>query len=60
MRDGLTIGDDIELPGPAGREHDIDSEALLDEGGETRSLGLVILSSWTVVDLGLHLGSRRI
>ena len=43
-RDRLIISDDVELVGAAGREHGIDIETLLDEGRETRSLGLVVLS----------------
>ena len=53
-RDCLIISDDVELAGATGREHGIDVEALLDEGRETRSLGLVVLSGWTVADRDCH------
>jgi hypothetical protein len=55
--DCLIISDDVELAGATGREHGIDVEALLDEGRETRSLGLVVLSGRAVLNLDIHLGS---
>ena len=54
MNECFIIGAHVELPGCAGREHDIDMEALLDEGRETRSLGFIVLSGGAVVNLDLH------
>jgi len=51
----LTISDNLELTCLARRNHGFDIQALLDEGHETRDLGLVILSRWAVNDLDLHL-----
>jgi hypothetical protein len=52
--DHLVVCEHLELTGSSGLEVRIDVEALLDEGRETRSLGLVVLSGWAVVDLDLH------
>ena len=52
--DFLMIGGHIELAGLAGGEHGFDLQALLDEGGETRSLGLIVLSGGAVRDFHGH------
>ena len=52
--DSLAVRDHLELTGPAGSRHGLGTEALFDEGHETRDLGLVILSSGAVDDLDLH------
>jgi len=57
-RDRLIVSDDVELAGAAVREHGIDIETLLDQGRETRSLGLVVLSGWTVAYRDCHLCSK--
>ncbi len=57
LNDCLGIGGHLELAGFSGCEHDIQIEALLDEGCETRSLGLVVLSGRAVLNLDIHLGS---
>ena len=54
LGDPLAVGDDLELTGPARRLHGFDAEALLDEGRETRDLGLVVLSRRAVDDLDSH------
>jgi hypothetical protein len=51
----LTVSNDLKLSGLARRSDDFDSEALLDEGHETRDLGVVVLSRGAVYDLNLHL-----
>jgi hypothetical protein len=52
--DSLAVRDHLELTGLTRRSHGFNSEALLDEGHETRGLGLVILSRRAVDDLDLH------
>jgi hypothetical protein len=50
----LAVRDHVELAGGAGCADRINSEALLDEGHETRDLSLVIVSGGAVNDLDLH------
>lgn len=50
----LAIGDHLKLAFPAMRNHGVNAEALLDEGRETRDLGLVVLSSRAGNYLDLH------
>jgi len=50
----LAISDNLELTGLPRRNDGFNVEALLDEGHETRDLGLVVLSRWAVNDLDLH------
>jgi hypothetical protein len=50
----LAVSDDLELTGLARHRDSINVEALLDEGHETRDLGLVVLSCRAVNDLDLH------
>ena len=50
----LAVHDHVELTGRAGRTDGVNIQALLDEGHETRDLGLVVLSSRAVNDLDLH------
>ncbi len=50
----LPIRHDVELTGLARGSHGFNVETLFDEGHETRSLGLVVLSRRAVKDLDLH------
>jgi hypothetical protein len=50
----LAVSDHLELTGLTRRNHGFNVEALLDEGHETRDLGLVVLSRRAVNDLDLH------
>ena len=52
--DSLAIRDHLELTGLARCNHRFKVEALLDEGHETRDLGLVVLSRRAVYDFDLH------
>jgi len=52
--DSFAVSDHLELTGLTWRSHGFNSEALLDEGHETRGLGLVVLSCRAVGDLDLH------
>jgi hypothetical protein len=54
----LAVGDYLELAGLAGSDDGFNAEALLDEGHETRDLGLVVLSRRAVDDLDFHLFSK--
>ena len=54
----LAVGDNLELTGLPRRKDGFNVEALLDEGRETRDLGLVVLSCRAVNDLDLHLFSN--
>ena len=54
LGDFLAIGDHLKLAFPAMRNHGVNAEPLLDEGRETRDLGLVVLSSRAGKDLDLH------
>src|SRR5262245_52772325 len=48
------VRDDVELTSSSRRGRGINSQALLDEGHETRGLGLVVLSHRAIDDLNLH------
>lgn len=50
----LAVSDNLELTGLTRRNDGFNVEALLDEGHETRDLGLVVLSRRTVNDLDFH------
>jgi len=50
----LAVGDHLELTGLTGGSDGFKVEAPLDEGHETRDLGLVVLSRRAVNDLDLH------
>ena len=50
----LAVGEHFELSCLAGDHGGCDSEILLDEGHETRDLGLVILSGGAVDDFDFH------
>ena len=54
----LAVSDHLELTELTGRNDGFNAEALLDEGHETRDLGLVVLSRRAVNDLNLHLFSN--
>jgi len=54
LGDPLAIRDHLELAGLSGLKDGFNIEALLDEGHETRDLGLVVLSRGAVNDLDLH------
>jgi hypothetical protein len=50
----LAVSDNLELTNLARSQDGINIEALLDEGHETRDLGLVAVSCRAVNDLDLH------
>jgi hypothetical protein len=50
----LAVRNHLELTGFAGRKDSFYAKALLDEGHETRDLGLVVLSRGAVNDFDLH------
>jgi hypothetical protein len=50
----LSVSEDLELTVLAGRKDGINTEAILDEGHETRDLGFVVPSRRAVNDLDLH------
>jgi hypothetical protein len=50
----LAVSDYLELPDLSRRSDSFNVQALLDEGHETRDLGLVVLSRRAVHDLDLH------
>ena len=52
--DSLAVRDHLELTDPARSSHGLNAEALLDEGHETRDLGLIVLSRRAVHNLDLH------
>ena len=54
LGDPLAVSDNLELTGLPRCKDDFNVEALLDEGRETRDLGLVVLSCRAVNDLDLH------
>jgi len=54
LGNSLAVHDHVELTGLARRTGGIDIQALLDEGHETRDLGLVVLSSRAINDFDLH------
>ena len=51
----LPVRDHLELTGLAGDGHWINIQALLDQGHETRDLGIVVLSRRAMNDLDFHL-----
>ena len=50
----LAVRDHLELRGLTRRNDGFDVQALLDEGRETRDLGIVVLSGRAVNDFDLH------
>jgi hypothetical protein len=52
--DTLAVRDHVELTGGTSRTDGFNAQALLDEGHETRDLGLVVLSRRAVNDFDLH------
>jgi len=60
LSDPLAVSDNLELAGLARRKDGFNVEALLNEGHETRDLGLVVLSCRAVNDLDLHLFSKAL
>ncbi len=50
----LPVGNHLKLAGLARPIHGFNAEPLLDEGRETRDLGLVVVSGWTGNYLDLH------
>jgi len=50
----LAVSDNLELTGLPRRNDGFNVEAILDEGHETRDLGLVVLSCRAVNNLDLH------
>jgi hypothetical protein len=55
----LAVSNNFELTSLPRRNDRVNVEALLDEGHETRDLGLVVLSCRAVNDLDLHQFSNR-
>lgn len=56
----LAVSNNLELTSLPRRDDGFNVEALLDEGHETRDLGLVILSCRAVNNLDLHQHSNRL
>jgi hypothetical protein len=54
----LTVRDHLELAGLPRRDDGFNVQSLLDEGRETRDLGIVVLSGRAVNDFDLHLCSK--
>lgn len=54
LGDLLAIGQNFKLTGVSRLRHSFDIEALLNEGHETRDLGVVIVSCRAMNDLNLH------
>jgi hypothetical protein len=50
----LAVGNHLKLAGLARPVHGFNAEPLLDEGRETRDLGLVVVSGWTGNYLDFH------
>jgi len=50
----FAVSDDLELPGLTGDPRGFNTQALSDEGRETRGFGSIVLSSWAVNDLDCH------
>lgn len=57
LGDLCAIGENLKLTGVPWLSHSLDIEALLNEGHETRDLGVVIVSCRAVKDLDLHLSN---
>jgi hypothetical protein len=60
LGDFLAIGEYLELTGFPRLSDSLNTEALLDEGHETRDLGPVVVSCWAMNDLDLHLFSNTL
>jgi hypothetical protein len=58
LGDPLAVRDHFELPGLGRHKLGIQAEALLDEGHETRNLGLVVRSCRAVHDFDFHYRSH--
>jgi hypothetical protein len=56
----LAIGEDLELTGVSRLSGSLNTEALLDEGHETRDLGVIVVSCRAMNDLDLHLFSNTL
>ena len=54
LGDPLAVCDHLELTGLTRRNDGFNVQALLDEGRETRDLGIVVLSGRAVNDFDLH------
>lgn len=54
LGNSLAVRDHLELTGLSTCNDSVNVQALLDEGRETRDLGLVVLSRRTVNDFDLH------
>jgi len=52
--DFFTVRYHFELASFARRANSLNAEALLDQGHETRDLGTIVVSSWTMNDFDLH------
>lgn len=57
LRYFLPVSDHVELPGVPRFTNHFNVQTLLDLGHETRDLGLVVFSRWTVNDFYFHSGS---
>jgi hypothetical protein len=55
LRYPLAVSDNLKLAVLTRRNDSFNAEAILDEGRETRDLGLVVLSGRAVNDLDLHI-----
>ena len=60
LGDFFTVGEDVELALLSGCGHGFHTQAFLDEGHETRDLGLVVVSRRAVDDLDLHASSELV
>ncbi|GEM_PF-5260385 len=60
LGDFLAIGEDLELTGAPRLSDSLNAEALLDEGHETRDLGVVVVSGGAMNDLDLHFFSNAL
>jgi len=54
LGDPLAVCDHLELTGLTRRNYGFNAQALLDEGRETRDLGIVVLSGRAMNDFDLH------
>ena len=54
LGNSFTVNEHVELAGFASRTNRFNIQALLNEGHETRDLGTIVLSRWTVNDFNLH------
>lgn len=60
LGDFFAIGEYLELTGVPRLSDSLNTEALLDEGHETRDLGVVVVSGRAMNDLDLHLFSNTL